>query len=47
MPWLNTRVPPSEQVAWWDYNERTAFFRHPETARRVRMLLKAREAEVA
>ena len=27
-------------LAWWEYNRRTPFFRHPQTARIVRAIVK-------
>ena len=32
-------------ASWWDVNERTPFFRHPQTARAVRHMLLDDQAE--
>ena len=34
----------SVAIAWWQFNRRTPFFRHPQTARIVRSILKDGEA---
>jgi hypothetical protein len=37
---LEAHDVPSITKAWWDFNARTRFFRHPQTARLVRTLQK-------
>ena len=52
-PWIITIIKLSNlrrhdlhsvAIAWWQFNRRTPLFRHPQTARIVRSILKDGEA---